>query len=150
MYRRILVPIDGSATAQRGLQEAQGLAKACDASLVLLHVVEAYPMMMEMATAATWEQVTSDLRAYGQRVLEEAHQAALAAGVACEARLEDAAASRVCDVVIEQARERRCDLIVMGTHGRRGVAHALIGSDAERVIRMSPVPVLLVRAPDSA
>lgn len=150
MYRRILVPIDGSATAQRGLQEALGLAKACDASLVLLHVVEAYPMMMEMATATTWEQVTSDLREYGQRVLEQAHQAAQAAGIASEARLEDAAASRVCDVVVDQARERRCDLIVMGTHGRRGVAHALIGSDAERVIRMSPVPVLLVRAPDSA
>ena len=150
MYSRILVPIDGSATAQRGLKEALGLAKACDASVVLLHVVEAYPMMMEMATATTWEQVTTDLRAHGQRVLEQAHQAALAAGIACEARLEDAAAARVCDVVVEQARERRCDLIVMGTHGRRGVAHALVGSDAERVIRMSPVPVLLVRASDSA
>jgi nucleotide-binding universal stress UspA family protein len=150
MYRRILVPLDGSATAQRGLQEAVGLAKACDASLVLLHVVEAYPMMMEMATTTTWEQVTSDLRAHGQKVLEQAHQTVVAAGVACEARLEDAPAARVCDVIVDQARDRRCDLIVMGTHGRRGVAHALIGSDAERVIRLSPVPVLLVRAPDTA
>jgi hypothetical protein len=90
MYHRILVPIDGSATAQRGLQEAMGLAKTCDASLVLLHVVEAYPMMMEMATATTWEQVTTDLRAHGQRVLEAAHQAARDAGIASEARLEDA------------------------------------------------------------
>lgn len=150
MYRRILVPIDGSATSQRGLQEAMGLAKACDASLVLLHVTEAYPMMMEMATATTWEQVSSDLRAQGQRVLEAAHQAAQAAGLASEARLEDAAASRVCDVIVDQARERRCDLIVMGTHGRRGIGHALLGSDAERVIRQAPVPVLLVRAPDTA
>jgi nucleotide-binding universal stress UspA family protein len=150
MYRRILVPIDGSATGQRGLQEALGLAKTCDASLVLLHVVEAYPMMMEMATATTWEQVTNDLRAHGQRVLEQAHQAALAARIACEARLEDSAAARVCDVIVEQVRERRCDLVVMGTHGRRGMAHAVLGSDAERVIRMSPVPVLLVRAPEPA
>jgi len=148
MYRRILVPIDGSATAQRGLQEALGLAKACDASLVLLHVVEAYPMMMEMATASTWEQVTSDLREYGQRVLEQAHQAAQAAGIASEARLEDAAASRVCDVVVDQARERRCDLIVMGTHGRSGLAHVLLGSVAERVLQHAPCPVLTVRPHD--
>lgn len=149
MYRRILVPIDGSATAQRGFREALGLAKTCDASLVLLHVVEAYPMMMEMATATTWEQVTTDLRAHGQRVLEAAHQAAGDAGIASEARLEDAAASRVCDVIVDQARDRQCDLIVMGTHGRRGLGHALIGSDAERVICQSPVPVLLVRAPET-
>jgi nucleotide-binding universal stress UspA family protein len=146
MYRRILVPIDGSDTAQRGLQEALGLAKAFDSSLVLLHVVEYYPMMMEMATATTWEMVTTDLRKHGQQVLERAHDAAKAAGVASESHLEDAAAARVCDVIVDQAREHRCDLIVMGTHGRRGIEHALVGSDAERVIRMSPLPLLLVKS----
>lgn len=149
MYRRILVPIDGSTTAQRGLQEAMGLAKVCDASLVLLHVVEYYPVMMEMATATTWEQVSTDLREQGQRVLEAAHKAAQEAGIASEARIEDAAAARVCDVIVDQVRERKCDLVVMGTHGRRGIGHALVGSDAERVIRMCPVPVLLVRAPEA-
>jgi len=148
MYARILVPIDGSDTALRGLQEALGLAKAFDSSLVLLHVVEYYPVMMEMATATTWEQVTTDLRREGQKVLESAHDAAKAAGVACESHLEDAAASRVCDVIVDQARQHRCDLIVMGTHGRRGIEHALLGSDAERVIRQAPCAVLLVRAPD--
>ena len=147
MYRRILVPIDGSDTAQRGLQEALGLAKAFDSSLVLLHVVEVYPMMMEMASATTWELVTTDLRQHGEQVLERAHDAAKAAGVASETHLEDAAAARVCDVIVDQAREHRCDLIVMGTHGRRGIEHAMIGSDAERVIRMSPVPLLVVTAP---
>ena len=147
MYRRILVPIDGSDTAQRGLQEALGLAKAFDSSLVLLHVVEYYPMMMEMATATTWELITTDLRAHGQQVLERAHDAAKAAGVASETHLEDAAAARVCDVIVDHAREHQCDLIVMGTHGRRGIEHAMVGSDAERVIRMSPVPLLLVKSP---
>ncbi len=146
MYRRILVPIDGSDTAQRGLEEALALAKGFDSSLVLLHVVEFYPMMMEMATATTWEQVTTDLRAHGQRALDRAHDAAKAAGVASECHIEDAAAARVCDVIVEQAKNHQCELIVMGTHGRRGLNHALIGSDAERVIRMSPVPVLLVRS----
>jgi nucleotide-binding universal stress UspA family protein len=147
-YRRILVPIDGSDTAERGLQEALGLAKAFDSSLVLLSVVEYYPVMMEMATATTWEQISTDLRSHHERVLERAHDAAKAAGVASETHLEDAAAARVCDVIIDQAREHECDLIVMGTHGRRGLEHALVGSDAERVIRQAPCAVLLVRAPE--
>jgi nucleotide-binding universal stress UspA family protein len=148
MYRRILVPIDGSATAQRGLTEAIALAKAFDASLVLLCIVEYYPVMIEMATAATWELISTDLRAHSQGVLDAAHDAAKAAGVASEAHLEDAAAARVCDVIVDQAREHGCDLIVMGTHGRRGIEHALIGSDAERVLRLAPCAVLLVRAPE--
>ena len=90
--------------------------------------------------------MSTDLRTYGQRLLESAHDATRAAGIACEAHLEDAAASRVCDVIVDQARAHHCDLIVMGTHGRRGINHALIGSDAERVIRMSEVPVLTVRS----
>jgi nucleotide-binding universal stress UspA family protein len=146
MTRRFLVPVDGSATAQRGLDEALRLARPLDASLVLLHVVEVYPMMMEMATAATWDAVTTDLQRYGQEVLESARQAALAQNVAAEAHLEDAAAARVCDVITDQAVAHHCDLIVMGTHGRRGLEHALIGSDAERVVRQSKVPVLLVPA----
>jgi nucleotide-binding universal stress UspA family protein len=148
MYRRILVPIDGSDTAERGLQEALKLATLCDASLVLLTVVEYYPVMMEMATATTWEQISSDLREYSQRVLDKAHDSAKAVGVASEAHLEDAAAARVCDVIVDQAREHQCDLIVMGTHGRRGVEHVLIGSDAERVVRLAPCAVLLVRSAD--
>ncbi len=149
MYRRILVPIDGSSTAERGFQEALKLARLCNASLVLLCVVEYYPVMMEMATTATWDQVSSDLHEYGQGVLDKAHAAAKSAGIASEVHLEDAAAARVCDVIVEQAREHRCELIVMGTHGRRGIAHALIGSDAERVVRLAPCAVLLVRAPEA-
>lgn len=147
MYHRILVPIDGSATSQRGLDEAIRLAKALDASLTLLHVIEFYPVMMDAASAAAWEQLVTALRTQGQQLLERAHDTVRSAGLACESRLEDAAAARVCDVIVRHAAEHRCDLIVMGTHGLRGIEHALIGSDAERVARMSPVPLLLVRAP---
>jgi nucleotide-binding universal stress UspA family protein len=146
MYRRILVPIDGSGTAQRGLQEAMKLAQALDATLVLLHVVESMPMMMEVASAAVWEQLIENLRAQGQRTLDQAHELVRAAPIACEAYLEDAVAQPVCNVIIAQARAHRCDMIVMGTHGRRGMQRLLVGSDAETVLRKSPVPVLLVRS----
>jgi nucleotide-binding universal stress UspA family protein len=147
MYSRILVPIDGSPTAQRGFQEAVSLAKRLDASLVLLYVVDAYPMMMEMATATTWERIADGLREAGGAVLDAARREAIEQKVACEAILEDVAAARVADVILEQARSRHCELIVMGTHGRRGIGRALLGSDAELVLRQSPIPVLLVREP---
>ncbi len=146
MYSRILVPIDGGDAAQRGLEEAIALARRLNASLVLLNIVEAYPVMIEMVTATTWEQISTGLRDHGQQTLDRAHEAAKVAGVASACYLEDAAASRVCDVIVQTAKAHRCELIVMGTHGRRGLNHAVTGSDAERVVRMSPVPVLLVRA----
>lgn len=149
MYQRILVPIDGSATSARGLKEALSLARTCRASVVVLHVLEYSPVMLEMATSTTWELVDRDLRAQARDLIDAARAQALAQGVACEGHVVDAAALRVCDVVVAQASEHRCDLVVMGTHGRRGMAHALLGSDAERVIRLSPVPVLLVRADDA-
>lgn len=149
MYQRILVPLDGSATSARGLKEALALARTCRASVVLLHVLEYSPVMLEMATSTTWELVDRDLRAQARDLIDAARSQAKAEGIACEGHVVDAAAQRVCDVVVAQSKQHRCDLVVMGTHGRRGVAHALIGSDAERVIRLSPVPVLLVRADDA-
>lgn len=146
MYSRILVPIDGSPTAQRGLEEALALAKLHRSSIVLLHVMEAFPMVPDMTSAVAWEQLDAALKDQGKKLLEAAHRAATEAGVASESRLDNSLAGRVCDIIVEQARATRCELIVMGTHGRRGIAHAMIGSDAERVIRLSPVPVLLVRS----
>ena len=145
MYQRILVPIDGSDTAERGLQEALSLARLCNASLVLLSVVEYYPVMMEMATATTWDLVSNDLREYSQRVLDKAHDAAKAAGIASQTHLEDAAAARVCDVIVDQAREHRCDLIVMGTHGLGSRAGAVLGSVAQSTLEHAGVPVLMVK-----
>lgn len=149
MYARILVPIDGSATSERGLHEALALAKRLGSSIVLLHAVEAYPMMMEMASATTWDRIAESLRQAGRSVLEAAHRTAVARGVACEAVLEDVVAARVADIILDQAKSRSCELIVMGTHGRRGLGRTLLGSNAELVVRQSPVPVLLVREPEA-
>jgi nucleotide-binding universal stress UspA family protein len=148
MYPRILVPVDGSPTSQRGVGEAIAVAKQLGSSLVFLHVVEYYPVMIEMATATTWDHIAEGLRDTGRKVLEAAHEQAKAQGVDSEAVLEDLAAMRVADAIVDAAATHRCGLIVIGTHGRRGVGRLVMGSDAELVVRLSPVPVLMVRLPD--
>jgi nucleotide-binding universal stress UspA family protein len=149
MYRKILVPLDGSATSARGLEEATGLARAAGASLVLLHVIDTYPLAVEMATPDTWQKVVDGLRKHGQGLLERARKTLQEHGVAAVERLVEFPASRVADVIIQEANAAGCDLIVMGTHGRRGFSHMMIGSDAERVVHESKLPVLLVRHPEA-
>lgn len=145
MYDRILVPLDGSPTSQRGLQEALTLAVALKSTLVLLHVLEPYPYDMEFASSDTWESLISGMREQAHRLLDAAQREVRAREVLVETQLVEAPGGRVCDVIVEQVRTLRCGLVVIGTHGRRGVSHALMGSDAERVLRLSPEPVLSVR-----
>ena len=146
MFRKILVPVDGSASSMQGLDEALALARDGQAQLVLLHVVEAMPPMgMEMATAETWQAVLDSLRKQGEEVLQKAAEHARSKGARVETQLELFPNLRVADAILKAAGDRQCDLVAMGTHGRRGFSHLMLGSDAERVVRASPVPVLLVR-----
>lgn len=145
MYDRILVPLDGSVTSQRGLQEALALASGLGATLVLLHVLEPYPYGMEFASVETWESLIDGMRQQADKLLAAARSEAQARGVAVETLVAEAPDGRVCDAIVAQATAQRCGLVVIGTHGRRGVSHALLGSDAERVLRLSPVPVMSVR-----
>lgn len=147
VYERILVPLDGSATAERGLQEAIRLAGERPSKLVLLHVIDDFPMLMEMAAVSNFEAGLQKSRELGQQILSQAQSKAAAAGVEALTVLREVAQSRVAEIVIDEAARARCDLIVMGTHGRRGLSRLALGSDAERVARSTPVPVLLVREP---
>ena len=151
MYERILVPVDGSATSAAGLTEAIKLAKLTGAQMRLLHVVDDMPLAM---TAQGYGVMTADLltllREAGQQVLQAARERVAATGIAVDTVIFDSLAGRVADRVAEQATAWKADLIVLGTHGRRGVGRMLLGSDAEQVLRTSPVPVLLVRAPEPA
>jgi nucleotide-binding universal stress UspA family protein len=150
MYRRILVPIDGSATAQRGLQEAIALARDLRSTLVALYVCEPYPLLLDTTVVQAWQSFNAEQRAQGTRVLDKARAAAQEAGVACEAQLDESAPARASVGIVAAARTHRCELIVMGTHGRRGFDRAVMGSDAEQAVRTSDVPVLLVRSPEGA
>ncbi len=145
MYQRILVPVDGSPTAERGLREAIKLAEGQATRLLFLHIVDDYTMLIEMSSAAGYEEMIRGLRQYGLDVLGKAKRAAEAAGAHSETLLREVTGKRVADVIVDQARQHACDLIVMGTHGRRGFSRLTLGSAAEGVVRSSPVPVLLVR-----
>jgi nucleotide-binding universal stress UspA family protein len=145
IYKHLLVPLDGSPTADRGLQEAIRLAGDLDSKLRLLHVIDDFPMLAEISTISSFEAGLQKVREYGESVLSRALAQATAADVDAETVLREVTQGRIADVVTDEAAKASCDLIVMGTHGRRGLSRLALGSDADRVARSSPVPVLLVR-----
>ena len=147
-YRKILVPVDGSKTSSKGLREAIRLAKSEGAKLFLLHVVSEYPAfaaMDSMMAGAPGSDLVSALRSGGKRTLEKARAFADKSGVPSTTILREMLAGPAADAIVHEARKIGADLIVMGTHGHRGVRRLVMGSDAEQVVRMTPVPVLLVR-----
>jgi nucleotide-binding universal stress UspA family protein len=149
MYKNILVPLDGSDTARRGLEAAIDLAKAVKAKLTLLNVTSDFPIMVEMAHTMNVEQVRAGLTQYGQDLLKETKAEVTRYGIEATTEIRDLKGGRVADAIVAEARASKCDLIVIGTHGRRGFSRALMGSDAERVVRESAVPVLVVRGSDA-
>ena len=145
MYSRILVPVDGSAPAESGMQEAVRIAAGTGATLVVLNVVTEFPMLMDPIAMVDYTQLLEALKRTGAELVARAARSVAEAVIACETVVVEASTSQASDVIVEQAKHCRCDLIVMGTHGRRGLRRLTLGSDAELVVRHSPVPVLLVK-----
>ncbi|HEY0877573.1 MAG TPA: universal stress protein [Zeimonas sp.] len=147
MYERILVPYDGSATSAEALAEAVRLAKLCSSELRLIHVVDPLTHITGFETGAVYaREILPALLAAGEELLRKAREPIEAQGLVVESELIQSSGERVARIVVEQAASWGADLIVLGTHGRRGIDRVLMGSDAELVARTSPVPVLLVRA----
>lgn len=145
MYSRILVPIDGSDTSERGLAEAMRLAAGLEATLVLLHVVNEQPLVLQTASAMAFDEQRRQMLQDGDRLVGAASLRAADAGLVSESVIKELTAGRVADAIVREIARCGCDLVVMGTHGRRGMSRLVLGSDAELVVRESPVPVLLVR-----
>jgi nucleotide-binding universal stress UspA family protein len=145
MYQKILVPLDGSETAQCGLDEAIALAKTTGASLRLVHVIEPVPVATDMMTAGVWGALLAGQHEAGEQLLAAATAAAERAGVKSTCQVLDRPGERVADAILHEAKTSGCDLIVMGTHGRRGFKHLMLGSAAERVLQLSHLPVLAMR-----
>lgn len=145
MYKQILCPVDGSDTSSCGMAEAISLAKAIQARIRFLYIVDTFHPMLDGMEIGNMTEIIDGLREHGKRMLEQAKLSALAQGVEADTMMLENDLSRVSAIIVAHAKEWHADLIVMGTHGRRGLSHLLMGSDAETVIRTSPVPVLTVR-----
>jgi nucleotide-binding universal stress UspA family protein len=148
MYDKILAPVDGSTTSNLGLQEAIKLARLCGARLALVHVVDLMSYNIAAAAdAGMTAEVWQALKDGGQEILNQGQAAVQAAGLACETRLVENLTGRVWELVLDEVKRSGANLLVLGTHGRRGVGRMLLGSDAEQIVRHTTVPVLLVRDP---
>ncbi|SCK58290.1 Nucleotide-binding universal stress protein, UspA family [Variovorax sp. HW608] len=147
MYQQILVPVDGSATSMQGLEQAIDMARLVNGRLRLIHVVDelsaAFAMDAYSGYVGDWVGL---LRENGSKLLAECRQKALAAGIAADTILRDNLDGSVPELVTKEAASWPADLIVLGTHGRRGAKRLFLGSSAEQILRIAPVPILLVRA----
>lgn len=143
-FTHIIVGTDFSASAERAVDLAVEMAQQFGAALTLVHVTEVPVFAYGSVGVVTGDLITP--------IREAAEQATATALAALQQRLP-AAKSVVrlgfaADEVLAAAQELGADLIVTGTHGRRGMTHLLLGSVAEKIVRMSPVPVLTVRTPE--
>ena len=147
MYRNILVPVDGSDSSTGGLLEAIKLAAQADhARLRLVHVVNTAVVAMEYAAAfAAMDEVPQRLREDGEAALKQAEEVVRQNDLHSESVLLGTSTDNTGELIVNQSKEWPADIIVMGTHGRRGLARLVLGSNAEYVLRHTRVPVLLVR-----
>lgn len=145
MYQHILVPIDGSATSDRALQEALELARQQNAQVRLIHVVEDI-LLPETEAFLDYAALQEVIKHNGRNMLARAEAMAQRAGVRTEVALLETAGERIASMIVAEAQHWPADLIVIGTHGRSGFNHLLFGSVAEGVVRTAQTPILLIRA----
>jgi nucleotide-binding universal stress UspA family protein len=147
MYQRILAAIDDSTTSKLALKEAVLLAKAHNATLRLAHVIDDTFTYTAVQSPREMVDRQAALRKGGEDVLNDAAATACTFGVNAETALLTVieASDRVYDAIEQEAERWPADLVVIGTHGRRGFRRLLLGSVAEGLIRVATKPVLLVR-----
>ncbi|OAE56796.1 universal stress protein [Achromobacter mucicolens] len=149
MYQRILVPIDGSATSDLGLNEAIRLAQLTHARLRLIHVIDEMSFALAVDSYGYYAgELLELLQKDGAEILEKGLATVREKGLPVDGMLYENLEKTVQQRVIAEADSWKADLIVIGTHGRRGVRRMVLGSSAEGILRTAPVPVLLVRAPE--
>lgn len=151
MFKRILVPVDGSPTANKALVAALQMARDCGGQVRLFHMVNemAYMGSYDMYGGYS-DELVRILHETGAKVISDAMAIAQAAGVPADNTLFSGFGQRLGDVVASAARDWNADLVVVGSHGRRGISRVLLGSGAEHIIRTAPVPVLVVRSDEEA
>jgi len=144
MFKRILVPVDGSAASMLGLKQAIKLSALEGARLRLVNVVDEMPVMANVEMGAMIDNISA-MRAGSKKLLARAATVAKRAGITAEISMIESVGGSTAEFVVSEAKKWRADVIVLGTHGRSGLERVFMGSSTEDIIRSTPVPVLIVR-----
>jgi len=145
MYKRILVAVDGSKTSNIALNEAIKLAKDQRAALRLIHVVDERPVYLMAEVPYSIDEYQKTMREAGRKELAKCADRAKAARLKFDTKLVATLTQSVGDVINKEARRWPANLVVVGTHGRRGFNRLVLGSVAEHVIRSAVKPILIIR-----
>lgn len=148
MYKRILVAVDGSSTADKALGEAVLLVNALGADLCIAYAVDEAHLVqhgMGLGSYIDVEKVKGEMRDAGKLLLDSALAKAVAAGCRAEHMLIESSRKRVAEMIADAARDWRADLVILGTHGRRGFEQMLVGSVADNLTRIATTSLMLVR-----
>lgn len=148
MYKRIMVAVDSSPTAAKALAESIQLAKSVGAALCVVHAEDESLLEQHGMGIGTFIDVTkveAAIRDAGLDLLAKAVTSAEVAGVKAESKLVESGRRHVPELIVECAAEWQADLVVVGTHGRRGFNRLLVGSVAEKLVRLSSTSLMLVR-----
>jgi nucleotide-binding universal stress UspA family protein len=148
MYKRILVTTDGSGLSKKAVKSAVSLAQCTGAEIVALHVVPRYHTAyfeggISALSTDDIGRIEKRWAEHGREIVDAVHEAAEAAGV--KARATVATSDLVAEAILAAARKHKCDLIVMASHGRKGIKRLLLGSETQHVLAGSTVPVLVLR-----
>jgi nucleotide-binding universal stress UspA family protein len=149
MYKHILVPTDGSALSDKAAEAAIKLAHLLGARITAFHAMEPYPLQGAYAAEASGvaelqpEIFAERSEEYAKRVLDAFRKTATDANVECTT--DYVTARSPSQAIVEKARAAKCDLIVMASHGRRGLEGFLLGSETQKVLTHTTIPVLVYR-----
>ena len=146
MFKNILIPTDGSEQSQRAVQAGIELAKVHGARVTGIHVIPDYHLLIAYEGAfdpVTEERIEEEAKARADTYLGHIREAAAAAGVQCSTVCETS--DHPYDAILRTCETSSCDLILMTSHGRKGLAAVLLGSETRKVLTHAKVPVLVVR-----
>jgi len=147
MFKHILLPTDGSAISRKAVKRGIDLARKSRARVTALHVVPEFKLMVDegitMLNPALKKRFEDEGRARAQKMLDDIAKQARARGVRCSTLC--VASDLPYQQIIATARRKKCDLILMASHGRRGLSSLLLGSETAKVLLHTKVPVLVVR-----
>lgn len=146
MFKRILIPVDGSETSNKALIAGLQMARETGATVRLVHTVNEMAYLGSMDPYGAYSpDLAGMMREGGVKVLAQAMDIARSAGLEASQVLLDEPGKRLGESVADAASLWGADLVVVGSHGRRGIGRVLLGSGAEQILRMAPVPVLVIR-----